>query len=120
LPIRGLLFVTLPSAVPLVMMQVLDGVSATVVGLMTPLMAADLTRKTGYLNFAISSLGLAAGIGATFSTTAAGWMADTAGPRTAFFCLAIVGFAAVALIWLLMPETRPVKRLAEPPATALA
>ena len=69
-----------PGAVPLVAIQVLDGVSATVFGLMVPLIAADLTRRTGYLNFAIGLVRwLAAGLGATASTTAAGWLADTFG-----------------------------------------
>ena len=66
------------------MIQVLDGVSATVFGLTMPLIAADLTRRTGYLNLAIGALGLAAGLGATASTTAAGWVADTFGAPAAF------------------------------------
>jgi MFS family permease len=107
LPLRGLLFVASPDAVPLVAIQVLDGVSATVVGLTMPLIAADLTRRTGYLNLAIGSLGLAGGLGATASTTAAGWIADTLGAPAAFFGLALVGLVALALVWRLMPETRP-------------
>jgi MFS family permease len=54
LPLRALLFVSLPAAVPLVAMQVLDGVSGVVFGLMIPLIAADLTRRTGFLNFDIN------------------------------------------------------------------
>jgi MFS family permease len=106
LPLRGLLFMTLPDAVPLVMMEVLDGVSGAVFGLMVPLIAADVTRRSGFLNFGISSLALAGGLGATFSTTAAGWVADTMGSSAAFFGLAIVGVAAFLVIWLLLPETR--------------
>ena len=79
---------TLPDAVPLVMMEVLDGVSGAVFGLMVPLIAADVTRRSGFLNFGISSLALAGGLGATFSTTAAGWVADTMGAPAAFFGLA--------------------------------
>jgi hypothetical protein len=59
LPVRGLLFATLPDAIPLVALQTLDGVSGTVFGLMVPLIAADVTRRTGFLNLAISSIGLA-------------------------------------------------------------
>lgn len=106
LPVRALLFATLPDSIPLIMMQVFDGVSATVFGLMVPLIAADVTQKTGYLNLAISSISLAAGLGATFSTTAAGWVADSMGPQMAFLGLALVGAAAIALIWVMMPETR--------------
>ena len=106
LPLRGLMFVSLPSAVPLVAMQVLDGFSAAVFGLMVPLIAADVTRRTGFLTVAISSIALAGGLGATLSTTAAGWVADTMGAPAAFLGLALVGLAAWLVIWVLMPETR--------------
>jgi predicted MFS family arabinose efflux permease len=120
LPVRGLLFATTPDAVPLVAMQVLDGVSATVFGLMMPLIAADLTRRTGYLNLAIGSLGLAAGLGATASTTAAGLVADEFGASAAFLGLAVIGCASVAMIWWMMPETRPGKPFVDGPAVAAA
>jgi MFS family permease len=106
LPLRGLLFMTLPGPVPLVMMQVLDGISGAVFGLMVPLIASDVTRRSGFLNFGISTLALAGGLGATFSTTAAGWAAYTLGAPAAFFGLALVGMAAVLVTWLLLPETR--------------
>ena len=120
LPLRGVLFVADPGAIPLVAVQVFDGVSATVLGLAVPLIAADLTVRTGYLNLAIGSFGLAAGLGATASTTAAGWLADSFGAPAAFVGLALVGLAALATVWLMMPETRPVSPLPEAPATAAA
>jgi MFS family permease len=120
LPIRGLLFATLPDAIPLVALQTLDGVSATVFGLMVPLIAADVTRRTGFLNLAISSIGLASGLGATFSTTAAGWLADMAGAPVAFLGLASVGLAALVVVWTFMPETRLDKPVTGAPAAATA
>ena len=84
--------------------------SATILGLAMPLIAADLTQRTGYLNLAIGSLGLAGGLGATASTTIAGWIADTLGAPAAFFGLALVGLVALAMVWRLMPETRPACR----------
>ncbi len=107
-PLRALLFATLPAALPLTLFEALDGISATVLGLMIPLIAADLTQRTGYLNLAIGSIGLAAGLGATVSTTMAGWVADHVGTQPAFLTLAAAGAAAVALLWLAMPETRPI------------
>jgi nitrate/nitrite transporter NarK len=74
---------------------------------MLPLIAADVTKNSGYMNLAIGSLGLAGGLGATFSTTVAGWIADSAGPAAAFTVLAAAGACATALLWLAMPETRP-------------
>jgi len=115
LPLRGLLLATQPDAVPLALIQALDGVSAAVFGIMVPLIAADLTRRTGYLNLAISSIGLAANIGATFSTTLGGLVADRFGIPVALAALSIVGFAATALVWAALPETRPT--LAPPPPT---
>jgi MFS family permease len=120
LPLRGLLFVSLPDALPLVVIQALDGVSATVFGLTMPLIAADLTRRSGYLNLAIGSLGLAAGLGATASTTAAGWIADRLGAPAAFLFLAFVGLGALAAVWLAMPETRPKQPLARKSAMLAA
>lgn len=111
LPVRGLLFALLawagPAGLPLVAIQTLDGVSASVFGLMLPLIAADTTRRTGHLNLAIGSLGLAAGLGATASTTLAGVVTDAFGAPMAFIVLAAAGAAAWLAILLAMPETRP-------------
>jgi MFS family permease len=106
-PVRGLLFATLPGALPLAVFQVFDGISAAVFGLMLPLIAADLTRRTGYLNIAIGWFGLASGLGATLSTFLAGWIGDTLGARVMFLFLAGVATIATALLWIAMPETRP-------------
>ena len=106
LPLRGVLFATLPAAGPLIAIELLDGVSAAVMGIMIPLIAADLTRKTGFLNLAIGSFGLASSLGATFSTTLAGWIADRFGLRIAFLALAAAGGLALLVVLLIMPETR--------------
>lgn len=108
-PLRGLLFTFLPGAWPLAAFQALDGVSAAVLGLMLPLVAADVTKRSGYLNLAIGSLGLASGLGATFSTIIAGWISQRFGVQPMFLCLTGVGVVAVALLWLAMPETRPTR-----------
>jgi predicted MFS family arabinose efflux permease len=108
LPLRGLLLATLPGVFPLIAIEVLDGVSAAVIGVMIPLTAADLTRKTGLLNLAIGSFGLAASLGATFSTSAAGWIADEFGLRMAFLALSVAGAVGLLVVLIVLPETRPV------------
>jgi MFS family permease len=107
LPLRGLLLATQPDAVPLAFMQSLDGVSAAVFGIMIPLVAADLTSETGYLNLAMNSIGLAANIGATFSTVLGGLVADQFGISAAMVGLSLFGVAATFLVWRALPETRP-------------
>ena len=108
LPVRALLFATDPGPEALEAMQILDGISATVLGLMVPLIAADLTAKTGHLNLTIGSFGLAAGLGATVSTSIAGWAADRFGAEMTFLALAFAGALAVLVLAVAMPETRPV------------
>jgi MFS family permease len=109
IPLRSLLFALLPGALPLVVLQALDGVSAAVLGLMIPLIAADLTQRTGFLNLAIGALGLASGLGATLSTVGAGWIGEKLGDVSTFLVLAGIGSLAVVLLWFAMPETRPTR-----------
>ncbi|MGH7040507.1 MAG: MFS transporter [Acetobacteraceae bacterium] len=106
LPLPALLLALLPTPAVLLAGQALGGISAAVVGVMLPLIAADLTRERGHFNFCVGLFGLCAAAGATLSTALAGEMADAAGNRAAFLCLAAVGLAAMALLWAAMPETR--------------
>jgi hypothetical protein len=96
--------------------QIPDGISATVPRLMPPLIAADLTRRTGRLNLAIldrsaSRRGLA-------RRSAAGWIADRTGTLLAFLSLAAVGVMATLLLKFVMPETRPKSEAREAAAAA--
>jgi MFS family permease len=107
LPLRALLFATLPGPYLLVAAQALDGLSAAVLGIMGPLVVADLTRGTGRFNMGQGIIGTAIGIGASLSTTLAGYMSDHYGSEAAFLGLAGVAVAGLALVWTVMPETRP-------------
>jgi MFS family permease len=106
LPLRALLFAGVSSPYLLVPVQMLDGISAAVFGVMLPLIAADVAGGKGHYNLTIGFFGLAAGIGATLSTAAAGFAADRFGTAMSFFGLAGAGALAVALVWFAMPETR--------------
>ncbi|KVG23068.1 MFS transporter [Burkholderia ubonensis] len=106
LPVRALLFAGVSSPYLLVPVQMLDGISAAVFGVMLPLIAADVAGGKGRYNLCIGLFGLAAGIGATFSTAVAGYIADHFGNAVSFFGLAAAGALAVLLVWLAMPETR--------------
>ncbi|MEE7450538.1 MFS transporter [Methylobacterium radiotolerans] len=112
LPVRGLMLAYTTNPYGLVAIQVLDGVSASVLGVMVPLIVSDLTRGTGRFNLALGAVGTAMGIGAALSTSLAGIMADHLGSHSAFLGLAVVGFAAFMLVALIMPETRQPERVA--------
>jgi MFS family permease len=106
LPVRGLMLAYTTNPYGLVAIQVLDGISASVLGVMVPLVVSDLTRGTGRFNLALGAVGTAMGVGAALSTSIAGIMADRLGSHSAFLGLAFMGFAAFMLVALIMPETR--------------
>jgi len=87
--------------------QVLNGFSGAMFGVMMTVVANDLTRGTGRFNLAQGIVGCAVGIGASLSTTLAGYATDHFGSTAAFLTLAGLGAAGLALVAALMPETRP-------------
>ena len=107
LPIRGLLFAGVASPDLLLAVQLLDGITAAVFAVMVPLVVADLTRGTGHFNLGQGILGTATGIGASLSTTLAGYVTDRFGSSAAFAALAAIAFVGLVTLWRLMPETRP-------------
>ncbi len=107
LPLRGLLFALMPSPTLVVLIQALDGVAAACFGIMVPLITSDVAGRSGHYTLSLGVVGFAIGIGATLSTTAAGWVADHFGSQLAFVGLAGVGLVATLLLLTLMPETRP-------------
>jgi len=103
---RGVLFACVNGSFPVVAVQILDGVCAAILGVILPLVVADITRGTGRFNLGLGIVGSAVGIGAALSTTLAGYASDHFGSSVAFFSLAFIAGCGLALVWLL-PETRP-------------
>jgi MFS family permease len=110
LPIRALLFAWTTNPAILIAAQVLDGVSGTMVGVLTALIVADLTMGTGRFNLAQGFVGTMSGVGASLSTTLSGLVAGSLGRAAGFLGIAAVALAAVLLLWLVMPETNPSNR----------
>jgi hypothetical protein len=107
LVVRSFLFTAITEPHLLVLIQVLDGVSAATIGVLTPLTIVDLTREHGHFNLAQGAVGCAVGVGAAISTTLTGYVSDNFGSHVAFNTLmafAAIGLTAVAVA---MPETRP-------------
>ena len=92
LPVRGILFATVKDPNLLVAVQ---------------LIIADLTRGTGHFNLGQGIVGTTTGIGASLSTTFAGYASDHFGSEFAFLGLASVAALGLAAVWFLLPETRP-------------
>jgi MFS family permease len=106
-PIRAVLFavVTVTDPYLVVAAQLFDGIAAAVFSVMVPFVVADLARGTGRFNLSLGTVGTATGVGASLSTTLAGYVGDHFGSAAAFMGLAGIGLAGLALVWALMPET---------------
>src|ERR1700686_5776300 len=106
LAVRGVLFATVRDPYLLVAVQVFDGITAAVFAVMVPLIVADVAFGSGHFNLAQGIVGSATGIGASLSTVLAGYVSDRFGSSVAFTGLAGVAAVGLAMIWLVMPETR--------------
>jgi MFS family permease len=107
LVLRALLFAWARDPALVIAAQVLDGISAAAIGIMFPLICADITRRTGRFSLALGIVGSAVGVGASFSTLLGGYMFDHVGATLTFFTLAGIASAGLLLVWWVMPETRP-------------
>jgi len=85
--------------------QLLDGISAAALGVIVPLVAADVTRESGGYALAQGVVGTAMGLGASFSSTIAGFLTDHFGSGFAFLALGGEGAVALLVAVLFMPET---------------
>ncbi len=111
LALRGILFATVADPAVLVVVQLLDGITAASLGVMVPLMIADISRGTGHFSFAQGIVGTAVGIGASISPTLAGYLSDQFGSHVAFFGLAGIATVGLAAVATILPETRSAEAL---------
>jgi sugar phosphate permease len=107
LPIRAILFIVEPGPIYILAVEVLDGLTAVVIGIPTPLVIAGVTRGSGRYNLAQGMAGTATGAGAAISTAASGVVAQSFGYTIGFLALTAMAGWGVALILLLLPETKP-------------
>jgi MFS family permease len=105
LPVRALLFAAGGPSWLTLLEQLLDGVSAATVGVMLPLIVADITHRGGRFNMALGMVGLVSSVGAVLGTVAGGNLAYALGLPSTFLILAGAGAAAVVMAATRMPET---------------
>jgi MFS family permease len=106
LPIRAVCFGLFSDPAVLVAVQLLDGITGAALGVLTPLIVADVTRGSGRFNLAQGVTGTFAGVGAAFSTTASGLVAESLGSAAGFAAIAGVALIALVILWAFLPETK--------------
>ncbi len=110
LPVKAGLFALGGPNASVIVYQAVDALSAASLGMIVPLLVADITRRRGHFTLSIGFVGLAGGIGGTVGTVMAGALADWAGAPTAFLGLAGIGMVAGMLAWTLLPVRMDVIR----------
>lgn len=120
LPIRGVLYTVVAGTLPLIAVQLLDGVANAIFGVVSIMVVADRTRGTGRFNLIQGALATVVGVGAALSTTVGGALIQHGSYRISFLGLAGVATLAFGLLWFAVPETRsglpPAARSAGPTA----
>jgi MFS family permease len=106
LPIRAALFASTDDPLALIAIQALDGITGAVLGVLTALVIADVTRGTGRFNLAQGMFGTLMGVGASLSTALSGLIVHHFGYSTGFLSLAGTGLVAFVIVAAFLPETR--------------
>jgi MFS family permease len=106
-PVRAALLAFASSYSLLLVVQFLDGINGAIITVLTVLVITDLTAGTGRFNLAQGAVGSAIGIAASLSTLATGFLVQGFGPTSGFIAISAVAVAATALLWILVPETKP-------------
>lgn len=115
LPIRATLFALAPGPWYLLGGQALSGLTAATIGIMTPLVIADITRGTGRYNLAQGAAGTASALGASLSTAISGYAVQLFGYKFGFFALAAIGTIGLVFLYYFLPETGRSHRRSRPP-----
>jgi predicted MFS family arabinose efflux permease len=105
LPVRAVLYTFWDDTAWLIAVQLLDGVGAGILSVLTPLVVADLMRGSGHYNLALGAVATMHGIGASLSGLAAGLVVDHFGYDAAFLGAGLAAFVAVTILIVTVPET---------------
>ncbi len=104
LPVRGVLFSFTTNPLGVVAIQLLDGVAAGIFGVISVIIAADLTRGTGRFNLMQGLVALTVAVGGSVSNVGGGYIVQWFGFPAGFLSLA-AAVCALLFFLLLMPET---------------
>jgi MFS family permease len=106
LPLRAVLFASTTDPLALIATQVLDGITGAVLGVMTALVIADVTKGSGRFNLAQGMFGAIVGVGASLSPALSGLIVHYSGHAAGFLSLACEGLVAFLILALFFPETK--------------
>ena len=106
LPIRPILFSLIEHPYVLTGIQVLDGLTAGVYGVLIILMMADLSKGTGRFNLLQGAVYCALGVGMALSTFVTGKVSEAYGFNNGFRFLAAISIVACLFFTFFVKETK--------------
>ena len=106
LPVRAALFAFVGNPLAFLLIQLLDVITAAVLGVLTGVVIADVTKGTGRFNLAQGIFGTIMGVGASLSPTLTGLIVDHFGTSVGFISLAAEGLLAFVVLAVFLPETK--------------
>lgn len=106
LVLRGIGFIFIKTPAILVAMQILDGISAGIFGLVITLVVADLCRNTDRFNSTLAALYMILTLANGLSEFTSGQLANCLGFSAAFTILTTMAIIGFIIIVALLPETR--------------
>jgi MFS family permease len=111
--IRGSLFALIAGNIisggagHVIAVQLLDGVSAGIFGVLASVVIADIAGHTKHYNLARASVGTVQSVGGALSFILAGNIVKASGYGAGFATLAIIALAAILFFLTTVPETQP-------------
>jgi MFS family permease len=105
--LRALLLTVVADPYLIMVVQILDGITAAIVSVLTLLVLTDLTSGTGRFNLAQGALGTLISVAASISTGTLGLLVQKYGDLAGLLTMALGTGLAVAVLWMLLPETKP-------------
>ncbi|MDQ0457106.1 MFS transporter [Rhizobium paknamense] len=107
LPVRGAIAATFHSFGSIYPVQILDGVGAGLIGIVTPIAAERILSGTGRFNAGLAAVMTLQGIGAASSNVVAGWLTEKGGYALAYAVHGGVSALAVAVFLMTRHQMTP-------------
>ena len=105
--VRTLLFTLTSDPRMLIAIQILDGITGSIITVLTVLIIADVTKGTGRFNLAQGVFGTLTGFAAAISPGFFGELVIRFGDAVGLFTMAVGLALGMMLLWLALPETKP-------------
>ena len=106
---RALLFTLVTDPLPMMAVQMLDGITGAIMTVLTILVLTDLTTGTGRFNLAQGVLGTLTAVATAVSTGALGFVVQRAGDLAGLLTMTSFAVVGMALLWWFLAETKPDK-----------